>query len=70
VSGGAVVQRNGKLLVFLDTGESFPLRATVEDDVMRLEGTLNGTPHTAFDSAKDIIRLKPATEMLRVKAEY
>lgn len=43
VSGGAVAQRVGKILVFLDTGESFPLRTTVEGDVLRLEGTLPPT---------------------------
>jgi hypothetical protein len=43
VPGGAVVQRNGKVLVFLDTGESFPLRMVVEDDMLRLKGTLPPT---------------------------
>jgi hypothetical protein len=40
VSGGAVAWRAGKLLAFLNTDESFPLRVTIEDDVLRLEGTL------------------------------
>jgi hypothetical protein len=32
--------------------------------------TVNGAPYTAFEPAKDIIRLKPSMEMVHVKAEY
>jgi hypothetical protein len=32
--------------------------------------TVNGQPHTDFDAAREIVRLKPATEHLVVRADY
>jgi hypothetical protein len=56
-----------------------PTRSSPKEIVIRLRHpqgrriravTVNGISHTAFDQTKDIIRLKPATESLHVKAEY
>jgi hypothetical protein len=56
-----------------------PTRSSPKEIVIRLRHpqgkriravTVNGAQHTAFDAARDIIRLEPATEKFYVKAHY